>query len=395
LLLILSSRENKNSIDNPEDTQSPQYKSKIRVFPKMKITSMTFSCIRRFGYGVAILVTLPVQQQQQRRPFYSCHALSTPSPQQGPYGRTTKNVATQILQGAGPPEVDLNKYNLESLEQIEEEWTANLVQKAAEKEINLSLGVKSEETLFVDKVIVTYPRLETNPGLGIALVELAGGREDGLGITLISGLVSGGPADYNDDGYGGLDILPGDSISKVSIIRKKKNMGGQIVTESEEEFTAKTECLSYDATVDAIRSLPPPSSSHDEYYVLELKRLRRKPIITVNLQYPPSQNEPNTKLELFAGENLRQGMLVRGVKLNDPLAQRFDTKNGGNCGPGGLCRTCVVTIVRGSELLNPQRVAEQQMLEDTPRWRLACKAIVGYGMRDGEMTVRVNPRQWD
>ena len=46
-------------------------------------------------------------------------------------------------------------------------------------------------------------------------------------------------------------------------------------------------------------------------------------------------------------------------------------------------------------MLNPQRLAEKQMLENNPRWRLACKAIVGYGMKEGEMTIRVNPRQFD
>jgi hypothetical protein len=64
-------------------------------------------------------------------------------------------------------------------------------------------------------------------------------------------------------------------------------------------------------------------------------------------------------IELFAGENLRQGMLVCGVKINDPLALRFDTKNGGNCGAGGLCRTCAILVVRDGDLLNTQRVAEK------------------------------------
>jgi ferredoxin len=88
-------------------------------------------------------------------------------------------------------------------------------------------------------------------------------------------------------------------------------------------------------------------------------------------------------------------MLIRGIKLNDQLAKRFDTKNSGNCGAGGLCRTCAVSVIKGAGLLNPQRIAEQQMLQDSPRWRLACKAIVGFGMQQGEMTIRVNPRQFD
>jgi len=44
--------------------------------------------------------------------------------------------------------------------------------------------------------------------------------------------------------------------------------------------------------------------------------------------------------------------------------------------------------------LSPAGVSESQILKKNPRWRLACKAIVGYGMKEGELKVRVNPRQW-
>ena len=331
------------------------------------------------------------------------HALSTPNP----FGSTSKNIATQILQGAGPTLVDLNQYNIESLDRIQNEWTANVVQKVNEKEVYTRLDVKSEKELFVDVVSVTFPRVAD--GMGIELLEIAGGgKESQLGITLISGVTKGGPAD-------GQDIRIGDSISKVSVIYRKKmekplvddddddddddndDVGVTNLSEIQDEFTVNTECLSFDATIDALSTLPSQQSdaTYDVYYNLRLKRIRRKPKVTVKLQYPPSQNEPDTTLELFAGENLRQGMLIRGVKLNDPLAQRFDTKSGGNCGAGGLCRTCAVSIMQGNDLLNPQRLAEQQMLaDDNPRWRLACKAIVGFGMREGNMTVQVNPRQW-
>ena len=161
-----------------------------------------------------------------------------------------------------------------------------------------------------------------------------------------------------------------------------------------EDFSAPTECLSYDGTVAAIQSLPPPNDDCIDTFQLTLKRIRRKPKVQVKLQYPPDQDEEDVTLELFAGENLRQGMLIRGVKLNDPLAKRFDTKNGGNCGAGGLCRTCRVTVVRGGELLNPVRVAEQQH-QQGPRMRLACKAIVGYGMKEGDLMLKVFPNQWN
>ena len=296
-----------------------------------------------------------------------------------PFGSTAKNVATQILQGAGPAAVDMNQYNL-PLDLIETEWQAQLVQKVTETQTTVALAARSPEH-YVDSVTVRFPRSESG-GLGLDLVELAGGREDGLGITLIAAV-------NNDEDR---DILPGDSLARVQLVRTRQ--GSNLQEQKEEIYTAQTECLGFDATVQAIQQLPAPSEQYQDEYILQIKRLRRKPKVSVKLQYPPSQNEPDVTLELFAGENLRQGMLIRGVKLNDPLAQRFDTKNGGNCGAGGLCRTCAVTVQNGMDLLNPQRPAEQQMLADSPRWRLACKAIVGFGMREGEMTIRVNPRQW-
>jgi len=306
--------------------------------------------------------------------------------QPAPFGETTKNVATQILQGTGASRVDLNKYNLANLEEIEQQWTAKLVQKVGQLDPVAVLGAKNAQELFVDTLQVSFPR--RRGGLGLELLELAGGREDGLGITVISGIVEGGSASVTEEN----EIMVGDSIAQVSIVRQERRGS---TSDLEEELVVQTECLNWDATVAAIQSLPPPADGDvDEYYALTLKRLRRKPKVKVKLQYPPSQNEPDVELELFAGENLRHGMLVRGVKLNDPLAKRFDTKNGGNCGAGGLCRTCSVAVQSGSDLLNPQRLAEKQMLADNPRWRLACKAIVGHGMQEGDMTIRVNPRQW-
>jgi hypothetical protein len=47
------------------------------------------------------------------------------------------------------------------------------------------------------------------------------------------------------------------------------------------------------------------------------------------------------------------------------------------------------------ELLSPAKIQEGQILSKKPGWRMACKAVVGYGMKEGDMTLRVNPRQWD
>jgi ferredoxin len=302
------------------------------------------------------------------------------------YGKTTRNIATQVLQGTGAPVVDLNVYNL-PLSTIEQEWTASFVQKSTESQGKVMLQPRSVRSIYVDSVVASFPRQKSG-GLGIELAELAGGRGDGIGITIISGLVEGGSAE-------GSGLLPGDSIAAISLVRRKQLTAGDSgLAETQNEWSVSTECLAYDDTVEAIQTLPPPRDGFEDMLSVTARRLRRRPKVTVNVQYPPGQKEQDKVIEMYAGENLRQGMLVRGVKLNDPLAQRFDTKQGGNCGAGGLCRTCSVVVSSGGDILNPQRPAEKQMLIDSPRWRLACKAIVGYGMKEGEMTIRVNPRQW-
>lgn len=302
------------------------------------------------------------------------------------YGKTTRNIATQVLQGTGPPAVDLNQYNL-PLSTVEREWTANYVQKSTESRSTVKLQPRNVQGIYVDTVVATFLRKESG-GLGIELTELAGGRSDGIGITIINGLVEGGSAEASG-------LIPGDSIASVALVRRKQLISGERgLDEIQNEWSVSTECLGYDETVDAIQTLPPAKDGFEDTYSVTVRRLRRRPKVAVKLQYPPKQNVPDEIIEMYAGENLRQGMLVRGVKLNDPLAQRFDTKQSGNCGAGGLCRTCSVAVVSGADVLNPQRPAEKQMLSDSPRWRLACKAIVGYGMKEGELTIRVNPRQW-
>lgn len=317
-----------------------------------------------------------------------------PTPASHSFGTTTAVASTRVVNfessaakqaGAGAAVVDMNQYNL-PLEQIVEEWTANLVAKSANTEGGIKLSCKTDRANLVDTVRVSFPR-KLDSGLGILLQEIAGGREDGLGITLVSGLVEGGAAE--DSG-----ILEGDSVVKVAVVKSNRAAQGVGLSDFEEQFEVKTECFSYDATVDAILSLP-PAEGEDEMFVVTLKRLRRKPKVRVTLQYPPSQNEPDAVLEIFSGEILRQAMLVRGVKLNDPLAKRFDTKNSGNCGASGLCQTCAVSILKGGELLNPMKNQERQIMAANPRWRLSCKTVVGIGMQEGDMTVRVNPKQWD
>lgn len=52
-------------------------------------------------------------------------------------------------------------------------------------------------------------------------------------------------------------------------------------------------------------------------------------------------------------------------------------------------------VTKGKELLSPMGEQEAQILSKKPRWRMACKTVVGYGMAEGEMTLQVSPRQWE
>lgn len=318
-----------------------------------------------------------LQQRAQSKQYYETPLSSTTD-------SSSDASSAAKFSGAGSAMVDMNKYNL-PLDQIAKEWTANLVPQSSLREEGIYLGAQSSKEIMVDTVKVSIQR-EAGQGLGLELLEIAGGREDGLGITVIDGIVEGGAAD-------GKDVLVGDSIVAVSVLQTEQSKQEGGMAEMQTSTSIDTECFGYDKTVEAIGSLP-PAECDNEFIVLTLKRLRRKPKVSVKLQYPPAEGEPDTTIELFAGENLRRAMLTRGIKLNDRLSLRFDNGGTGDCGADGTCATCVVGIVTGDELISPQKIQEQQILKKNPRWRLACKAIVGYGFQEGEMTIRVNPRQW-
>lgn len=261
---------------------------------------------------------------------------------------------------------------------------------------------KNTEDHFIDTFRVEIPIPLDSPGLGIELLELEGGREDGLGIVIVNDLVPGGNAQRALDEKTAAQetIMYGDSISAAELILRRS---GSTTDDRTDLLSARTECLGYDSTVGALGGLLSKLSDEDggsniveATMILTLRRLRRRPQLQVKLYYPPSQDLPPETIKLLPGDNLRMAMLQKGVKLNDPLAQRYDGKptGSGNCGSGGLCRTCAVSVMRGGELLSPQKANEKKMLEDTPRWRLACKSWVGYEMKEGEMSIQVNPRQW-
>mmetsp|Transcript_30211 Transcript_30211/g.101865 ORF Transcript_30211/g.101865 Transcript_30211/m.101865 type:complete len:294 (+) Transcript_30211:118-999(+) len=209
--------------------------------------------------------------------------------------------------------------------------------------------------------------LRKSPGLGIQLEELANNGE-GVGVVVVAGLVEGSPAASST-------LRVGDVISEVG--------------DGTGQFTS-TEAKPYD---DVIAALVGAGDNVN----LVVKRLVARPKVAVTLKFP-NDEDPEQMIEIYAGENLRKALLVRGVKLNDQLARRFDNQmqSGGDCGAEGTCCTCAVAVMNGAEFLTAAKTQEEQMLRPTPRWRLACKARVGMGMEPGQvgqLVIRVSPRQ--
>jgi hypothetical protein len=246
--------------------------------------------------------------------------------------------------------VDANKYNIE-LEEAVDLWTASVkADPSPDREPGVPYLDSKSKNYYVDDLQVTVSR---NGGMGMQLLELAGGRDDGFGITIITA-VSG---NANKAG-----VLPGDSISAVAVRSMSTAEEEEIGLSSREEVRFKgCECLDFDNTMDILANFPGESSSS---VTLSLKRLRRWPKIQLRVEYPPSQCAEGVnnikELELFAGENLKQAMLNRGIILDDPKAPMCDF-----C--GGKCN---VRVLRGMPLLNPIGMTEKKIMARNPACRV-------------------------
>ncbi len=218
------------------------------------------------------------------------------------------------------------------------------------------------------KVVELRSRVPRNgPGLGIALEEL--GSDGEAGLVIVESVVAGSNA-----ATASCTILPGDAIVAVS------SVGGESIA---------VEALPYDETVAVLGSLDPEVAVE-----LTLRRLERLPRVSVTLQFPNEGGRADETLELLPGMPLRRSILSRGIKLNDPLARRFDAGWGtGDCGGEGTCCTCALEVVSGAQSLSAQAAQERQMLAKQPTWRLACKAAIADVEQDSELVLKVAPRQ--
>lgn len=261
--------------------------------------------------------------------------------------------------------VDENVYNVDA-DTAADLWTVSVsAGDRLDREAGIPFLDSKSKNHYVDDVRVVVSR---DGGMGIELLELAGGRDDDYGLTIVSG-VSG-----NAEKAG---IIAGDSIAGVTVKKVSKD-GSTKVEESREMFDC--ECKNFESTIGLLGSFPPEIES----ITLNLKRIRRWPKINVVVEYPPIQcanpSDNTETVELFAGENLKRALQNRGIIFEDRDAGKCDFCGG----------KCTVAIDMGMQLMNPIGLTEEKLMKNNPKCRLSCKTVVGYNMQEGNVRLRIN-----
>lgn len=246
--------------------------------------------------------------------------------------------------------------------------------------------------------------LTPSPGLGISLQELVlGGGDTALPLTVVDGLIEGSAAAAQaGEEAGGACVMEGDTLIAVhgqsglsfdveGLLEWGSNplaASLQLTHSSEPHVWA---AASYDDTVDAIGKVI--CSSPGSPITLTLGRIVRRGRAVVTTTAPDGSQ---SVVVCYEGENLRMGMLRRGMKLNDPTAPRYDNKptGSGDCGGNGLCATCVVSVQGGMEHLTPRAPSERNLLANRFRWRQSCRAYVQLpdDKTDVEVSIALKPR---
>lgn len=269
--------------------------------------------------------------------------------------------------------VDPDRYNV-PLKTAAELWTVSV---SRERNADREAGVPFLDTTSKDHYVddVRIGPVSRDGGLGIELIELAGGREDGVGVTVVEHVVEGGNAAR-------AGLLPGDSIAAVLVVERARESPAREETRTR---VRDCECRDFDRTIDALANFPADAETIE----LDVKRVRRWPKVRVKVEYPPSQcaeGVDNVRyLDLYAGENLRRALLNRRIVMDDPGNPQCDY-----CGSNA----CYVSVSKGRSLLNPMGTTEEKLMKRNPNVRLSCKTTVGYNMQEGDLSLRVNLSQW-
>jgi ferredoxin len=287
---------------------------------------------------------------------------------------STKSVTSTPNGVTGKGNVNADKFNV-PLEQAAELWTVSVSESNyLERLAGVPFLDSTSKDHYVDTVECVVCR---KGGMGLQLLELAGGREqDDLGIVIVEE-VSGNAQQAG--------VVPGDSLASITLRSQVQVRTNNALTTQERVETLVCECRNFDTTMGLLTSLP----AQVESVTLTLKRLRRWPKVQVVVEYPPIQcsnpKDNTVEMELFAGENLRQALLNRGIVMEDTKLTRKCDFCGGKC---------TVKIDVGMDLLSPMSSTESKIMKNNPKCRVSCKTIVGQDMQEGVLRLKVNLGEW-
>ena len=208
-----------------------------------------------------------------------------------------------------------------------------------------------DNSYSVDSIKCTIVK---NPSLGLVLEELAANEE--AGVVVIKDVVPDGPAAESP-------LKAGDVMSKVN---------GRNV-----------EAKTYDNLVNVLVNADP---------VLEItaKRLLKRYQVKATVEYANGE-KPTFETTFYADENLRRGLIARGVKVND-------SQLGRSCGGDATCTTCAVQIIDDvglTDLKPPEKIIFKDQKDGL--WRLACQASIkdggAFNQAQDQLKLRIYPHR--
>lgn len=217
--------------------------------------------------------------------------------------------------------------------------------------------------------------------LGVELTEMAG-APDGRGLVLISG-VSGAAAATSPTLRVG-DLLTGVSVEGTSFRERLTGLNYELTFEA----IARAKKAAYEL---ASRTDTPDSTRHATVS-FEADRLVERAPVKVEVVEPGGSRV--ISIDSLAGENLRQLLQRKQVKVYNPSTKRFDMPfTTGDCAGEGLCGTCLVRVEEGMDLISPRDSLEELITKGRPSsWRASCRAVIGYENRPGTIRVHTQPQ---
>lgn len=121
--------------------------------------------------------------------------------------------------------------------------------------------------------------------------------------------------------------------------------------------------------------------------------LDTKPSVGFN-SFGAATEEKTFTVTVLAGNSQREIQVNRETNLRRALLDnKVDvyTIKGKltNCGGGGSCGTCLISVEDGMYNTNGRAAREDDMLSSNPdNWRLACRTLI-----HGDVTIRTKPKQ--